>query len=820
MQVLDESPNSRVPENPLGTRWLMIWIMGALGAWLLPWASVDGSWHQPGRWLIDWIAPLVRLLGQSYLGAHPIVVLVALVTLCFAVMRFNNRQHGSAHQTRAIRRGLILIFSFLTGMGWSLANMGAFLRDAPPGFEAPTTCTMTVGLVDLPKPGHHMQRLLGEIRDVTAHSGDSGCAGFRAGQRLLIRDYARHPPSYAGGQVWRFTLRLKPPHGSLNPGGFDYERWLFAQRIVATASVRGAPTLLAATGRGFALSLAAARAELRADMLKLSDSGSVDDPGRGLLLGLTIGDGDFLSRADWDVLLATGTNHLLAISGLHVGMVAGLFAWLVGGVWARSRWCEAVPARRVSAYVAVAAAWGYALLAGMSVPTERTALMISILLAGVLLGRAWRLLDLWLVALVGVLLIDPFAPLSAGFWLSFGAVLVMVLWLQYRPVLSLWRDALRLQIVLTLALVPAVWLMFDRVAWSSLPANLLAVPLITLIMTPLALLTALFSVVMPSVAQLLTVPVGGLAQGLFAVLGALARWAPDSQVAAPPGWAILLAGLGVAWLLMPQGWPRRYLGLALFLPALVYRPAGVPTGTVDIWLLDVGQGLAVILKTADHTVLYDSGPAYLTSDAGSRTVIPALRALGVARLDRIVISHHARDHAGGLRSVLTAFPGTSVISGEPLAKTSTEECRDGSGWAWDGVRFELFQAENMRTDNDHSCVLRVTDRWGRLLLTGDIERHAERDLIARHDLSASWLYVPHHGSKTSSSPAFLAAVHPSLALVSAGKFNQFHHPNVQVLTRYRRLDVPVINTANSGAIHLENGIPTGYRAQAWPFVWR
>jgi competence protein ComEC len=822
MHVRADTPNILPSEVPLGVSWLIAWSAGALVAWLIPWAPLDSSWALSVRWPVDHLATFVRGIARLSAGTYPVIALLSLLALCLGVIRFNQKyaHSRSRYGRRSIWRGLILTLSVLGGMWWSLANMGEFVRSMPAGFESPITCSMTVGLADLPKPGDRMQRLLGQIRTVSADSEDSTCQQFKVGQRLIIRDYARHPPAYAGGQIWQFTLRLKPPHGSLNPGGFDYERWLFAQRIVATASARGTPTLLASTGTGFALRLAALRAELRTDMLNVSDSGRPDDPGRGLLLGLTIGDGDFLSQADWNVLLATGTNHLLAISGLHVGMVAGLFAWLVGGLWARTRWCEAIPARRIAAFVAVVAAWGYALLAGMSVPTERTALMISILLAGVLLGRAWRLLDLWLVALLGVLLLDPFSPLTAGFWLSFGAVLVMLLWLQYRPTLSFWRDALRLQVVLTLALLPLVWLMFDRVAWSSLPANLLAVPLITLLITPLALLTALFSVWAPAIAHLLMIPVDWLAQGLFVALRTLARLAPDSQVVAPPGWAILLAGLGVAWMLMPRSWPRRYLGLVLCVPAMIYRPPAVPPELADIWLLDVGQGLAVILKTAHHAALYDTGPAYLTSDAGSRTVIPALRALGVTRLDQIVISHHARDHAGGLRSVLTAFPNTPVISGEPLAGVPTEACRDGSRWTWDGVLFELFQAENMRSDNNHSCVLRVTDHQGSLLLTGDIEKRAEHDLIARHKLAADWLYVPHHGSKTSSTPAFLAAVHPRSALVSAGRFNQFHHPNPTILARYRRADIPVINTADVGAIHLVNGVLSGYRTRVWPFVWR
>lgn len=811
----------------LGVVWLLAWVVGALMAWALPWGRVGGTWPQPSRWLLNCVADAVDALSRIPWMTEPWLSLIGLVGVGLLVVRVNRRTRdlSTVSHTRGFPRVrvLIVLFAVISGVWWTLASISTFLRAQPAEFAAPLTCRLSVGLTDLPKPGARVQRLQGRIQAVSDRADDPSCSVFHVGQQLLIRDYARHPPDYVAGQVWAFELRLKPPHGGLNPGGFDYERWLFAHRIAATASVRGTPVLIDPVGNGLSLRLAALRAELRASMLRVSEADpdvAEGGPGRGLLLGLTIGDGDYLPQSDWDALLATGTNHLLAISGLHVGMVAGLFAWFLGGLWSRTRWCEALPARRMAAYGAVIAAWGYALLAGMSVPTERAALMITILLAGVLLGRSWRLLDLWLVALLTVLLLDPFAPLTAGFWLSFGAVLVMVLWLQYRAVLTFWRDAMRLQVVLTLALLPAVWLMFDRIAWSSLPANLLAVPLVTLVITPMALLIGLLSLWVTPVAHALFIVLDWLAQVLFDVLHVLARWAPDSQLAAPPVWTILLAFLGMAWLLMPWGWPRRYLGVLLCLPAVVYRPPAVPIGIVDVHVLDVGQGLSVILRTADHAMLYDTGPAYLSSDAGARTVIPALRTLGVDRLDRIVISHHARDHAGGLGSVLARYPQTPVISGEPLTSVSSEPCRDGSGWVWDGVRFELFHARGMSSDNDRSCVLRVTDRSGSLLLTGDIEKRAETDLLMRHDLSADWLYVPHHGSKTSSSPEFLAAVHPRAAVVSAGLFNPFHHPNLSVMTRYRQAGIPVLNTAYAGEIHLVAGTIIGYRSQVWPYVWR
>ena len=806
----------------LSALWLLAWSVGALCAWLLPWAPLQtaGGWHESQIWLTSLVSGTLHsnLLANDVL--RPSVAFLVLVLLVLLILRLQQSAHIARFWIAAVPA-----FAAISGLLWSLSAINQFVRTLPVPSLAPSSCSVTAMIDALPRPATHATQLMLRVVQVDRVQTDVACRSYFPGQRLRVGDYHRYPPDYQGGQVWRFDLRLKPPHGSANPGGFDYERWLFSQRISATGSVHGTPILVAERGNGFAAYLLSVRSHWRAQLLKISQSEGNPDRGRGLLLGLTIGDSDYLGQDDWETLLATGTNHLLAISGLHVGMVSGLFAWLAAWLWSRTRWCERLPARRVAAGVAVLAAWGYAFLAGMSVPTERTALMITILLAGLLLGRSWRLIDLWLVALVGVLLLDPFNALTAGFWLSFGAVLIMLLWLQYRPALAFWRDGFRLQIILTLALLPIVWGLFDRVAWSSLPANIVAVPVITLVITPLSLLVMAFVSILPSVAALLMWPINALAYGLFGFLEWLRLTVPDSHIAAPAGWTLLLAAIGVAWMLMPKHWPSRYLGLVLCLPAVLYRPASIPNGQVDIWFLDVGQGLAVVIHTAQHAMLYDAGPAFGGSDAGERTVVPALRALHISSLNQIVISHHARDHMGGLSSVLAVYPHVPVISGEPLPGIDSTSCRDGAHWQWDGVDFATYRASlDSRSDNNRSCVLRIWSRAGSLLLTGDIEAEAEQALIDAHSggtaLKSDVLYVPHHGSKTSSSPPFLAAVQPEVAVISAGKFNSFGHPHPVVLQRYQQRHIPVFITADQGAIEVESGLVNAYRDRQWPFAWR
>lgn len=806
----------------LSSLWLLTWSVGALGAWLLPWSAArsTGDWPASLLWLTALISSILRSTVLAEYVLRPSVAFWVLVLLIFLILRLQ--------QTANIARFWTFVvpgFALFSGLLWSLSAISPFVQTLPPPSLAPASCSVTAMIDALPRPSPHATQLMLRVLRVDESQSDDACRFYSDGQRLRVGDYHRDRPDYQGGQVWHFNVRLKPPHGSANPGGFDYERWLFSQRIAATGSVRDKPVLVAERGNGFTAYLLSVRSHLRAQLLAISQTDGHPERGRGLLLGLTIGDSDYLGQKDWETLLATGTNHLLAISGLHVGMVSGLFAWFAAWLWSRTRWCEGLPARRVAAAVAVFAAWGYAFLAGMSVPTERTALMITILLAGLLLGRSWRLLDLWLVALAGVLLLDPFNALTAGFWLSFGAVLIMVLWLQYRPALAFWRDGFRLQIILTLALLPIVWGLFDRVAWSSLPANIVAVPVITLVITPLSLLVMAFVSILPSVAAILMWPINVLADGLFIFLAWLQHTLPDSHIAAPAGWTLLLAAIGVAWMLMPKHWPSRYLGLVLCLPAVFYRPWPNEEGQADIWFLDVGQGLAVVIQTAHHAMLYDTGPAFGGSDAGERTVLPALRALHISSLNRIVISHHARDHMGGLASVLMAYPRVPIVSGEPLPGVDSQACRDGAHWQWDGVRFATYQASlHDRSHNNRSCVLRVQSRAGSVLLTGDIEAKAEQALIDAESgaaaLKSDVLYVPHHGSKTSSSSSFLAAVQPKSAVISAGRFNPFGHPSPVVLQRYNRHHISLFSTAQGGAIEVEHGQIKSYRDTQWPFAWR
>lgn len=485
-------------------------------------------------------------------------------------------------------------------------------------------------------------------------------------------------------------------------------------------------------------------------------------------------------------------RHQISISGLHVTMIAALCALAVGTLWRRSeRLMLRLPAQKAAIAAGWAAAFFYASLAGFEVPAQRTLYMLSVLAAALWAGRNLGVVRTLLLALLAVVLIDPWAVLATGFWLSFGAVAVLFYagsarlgraeHRRWRSALMQWGAA---QWAVTVGGLPLLLLFFQQFSLVSPLANLMAVPVVSFVVTPLAL----FFAVIPW-PPLLHLDHWVMVQ-LMTVLDWLATW-PVWQQAAPPLWAVLLALFGALWLLLPRGFPGRWLGLCLLLPAM-FPPLSRPDAG-EAWadVLDVGQGLAVVVRTARHTLLYDTGPSYGgEADAGQRVVVPFLQANGVTLLDALVVSHRDKDHAGGLGSVLSAHgPVGRVLAS--FAEAGGERCAAGQSWEWDGVRFTILHPEpadyeNQKQTNGLSCVLRVQSAGASLLLPADIEAANERALLARApaDVRADVLVVPHHGGKGSSTPSFVSAVAPAHAVFSAGYRNPFGHPRPNIIARY------------------------------------
>lgn len=603
-------------------------------------------------------------------------------------------------------------------------------------------------------------------------------------------------PPLNSGERWRLAVKLRRPGGLLNPEAFDYEAWLLAQRIGATGTIKDGQRLAEANW--------AWRDSIRQRLLE------VDAQGRGgALAALVLGDGSGLSREDWQILQDTGTVHLLVISGQHIGMLAAVIYLLVAGLARFGLWPLRWPWLPWACGLAFAAALGYGLLAGFDVPVQRACVMVGLVLLWRLrfrhLGAWWPLL----LAFDALLLLDPLASLRPGLWLSFAAVGILIFTFGGRlGAWKWWQTWTRAQWLIALGLCPVLLALNLPISLSGPLANLLAVPWVSLLVLPPALLGTLLLPV-PYVGAGLLWLAGGLIDWLFRGLSVIAGVWPAWTSQSLAWWALLIGSLGALLLLLPRGVPLRPLGWPLLLILLAPPRERVAEGLADIWQLDVGQGLAILIRTRHHTLLYDVGPRFGDFDLGERVVLPALYKLGVNRIDLMLLSHADADHAGGALAVSRGLKVTRVISGDPPglpAILRAEACETGRQWQWDGVSFQLWQWAQAHDSNQRSCVLQVEANGERLLLTGDIDTAAERVLLESPlAVPTHWLQAPHHGSRSSSSMALLRALRPHSVLISRGQGNSFGHPHPLVLARYRQQGLRIYDSAQHGAIQLHLG---------------
>ena len=599
-------------------------------------------------------------------------------------------------------------------------------------------------------------------------------------------------PPLRAGERWRLAVTLQRPAGLLNPHGPDREAQLLARRIGATGTVKAGQVLGEVSPSW--------RDALRQRLL------AVDANGReAAVVALVLGDGAGLAREDWQVLQATGTVHLLVISGQHIGLVAGLFYALVAGLARWGLWPRRLPWLPWACGLALASALAYGWLAGAGVPVQRACLMLAVVLLWRLRFRHLGAMLPLLLALVAVLLVEPLAALLPGFWLSFAAVATLLYCFSarlggWRP----WQAWTRAQWVIAIGLLPVLLATGLPVSLSAPLANLVAVPWVSLAVLPLALLGTLL-LPLGGLGEALLWLAGGLLDGLFRLLALVAQQHPVWVAPALPLWAWLLVCLGALLVLLPRGVPLRGAG-GLMLLALWVPREPVPLGQVEVWQLDVGQGLAVLVRTRHHNLLYDAGPARGESDLGERVVLPTLRKLGVGSLDLMVISHAHADHAGGAAAIQRGLPVRRLIGGEALEHVPLQPCASGEQWDWDGVRFSLWRWAQGQSSNDRSCVLLVEAQGERLLLAGDMEAAAERAWLAHTEAPRiDWLQAPHHGSRSSSTEAFIRATAARGVLISRGRNNSFGHPHVQVMERYQRHGLAMHDTAVEGALRLVLG---------------
>ncbi|MDO8705695.1 MAG: DNA internalization-related competence protein ComEC/Rec2 [Sulfuricaulis sp.] len=704
---------------------------------------------------------------------------------------------------------------FVAGVVSVSFRAGLILQDNLPRVLEGENLLVEGRIADIPQQAEFGQRFELEVSRAQ-HAG----VAVPVPRRILLnsRDFSFQPRA---GETWRLLVRLNRPHGYQNPGGFDYEAYLFQQRLRAKGYVRTeiAPQRLGDGPAWHDIN------RLRQDLGERIRALLPDNSQAGIIVALANGDSRGISNEQWLVLRQTGTLHLVAISGLHISLVAGIVFFIARWLWSLpGTTVLRLPAPMFGAIAALLAGGAYAALAGFVIPTQRALIMLTVAMSGILLRRRFPPSQLLAVALFAVLVYDPLAVMAAGFWLSFAAVAVILIAVQGdRAGKSLLYKWGYIQWAIALGMLPLMLAMFQQLSLVAPVANMLAVPVFDLLLVPLTLTGVVLLGVAPDAAGWLFQLAAGLLHVLWQALEFLAQLSFSLWMQpAPAWWTLLCAMVGVALLLAPRGWPARWVGAVWLLPLFLIRPPLPAAGEAWFTLLDVGQGLAAVVRTRTHALVFDTGPRFGSFDTGSAVVEPYLRTVNVRRLDALIVSHGDNDHIGGAESVLRALPVARVLSSVPEELSAAQPCRSGQTWSWDGVDFAMLNpntaAGSSRGNND-SCVLQVRSRYGTVLLPADIEAKAERQLIEQWGsrLRSDVLVAPHHGSKTSSTPEFIETVAPRYVLFPVGYRNHYHHPNPAVVERYVERGIAMRDSPTAGALefHLTAaGLEaTAYRAR-------
>ncbi|HCU05676.1 MAG: DNA internalization-related competence protein ComEC/Rec2 [Gammaproteobacteria bacterium GWE2_42_36] len=616
-----------------------------------------------------------------------------------------------------------------------------------------------------------------------------------------------HVPNLQAGEIWRLHVRVKRPRGYSNPGGFDYEAWLFLNDIGATGFVINSPENKKIASVSVMYDIDHWRMEMLAHLKQLFPH----EAALSFLTALMLGDRGLLTTEQWKVLQVTGTEHLIAIAGLHIGLIDGFVYCFINFLWRRSRhFMLYVPAQIAASSGGFMAALFYSMLAGFPLQTKRALIMLAAGLIGVLCRRRFLSWQSFSLALLWVLFLNPLDVLSESFWLSFATVAWIILALNHRPIGEGWRRYIYLQWTITLGLLPLTLIFFSQISCLGFFANLIVVPWFALIIMPCCFLGDLFLMTLPVIAKILLLFVLLNIKVMFAFLSYLSNFsALIWQPAFPTPLIFCLTLMGVFLLLTTQKNWIRGLSIVCFLPLIFSRAPSPQLGEWWVTLLDVGQGLSTVIQTAHHVLIYDTGPRFgPEQDAAQFVIIPFLNRQGIHHIDRIIVSHGDEDHSGGANTLLKTMHVDSLMTSDTDLFKSTypgvAPCEENTHWRWDGVDFQFLSppAGLPYQDNNSSCVLKIYDGHHSVLFTGDIEASLESDLIHRErtQLPSEILVAPHHGSKTSSSPDFVAAVQPRYVLYPVGYLNRFHFPHPSVVQRYQSVLAKQFDTATDGAI--------------------
>ncbi len=748
----------------------------------------------------------------------------------------------------------LVVFGTLAGFLWASLFAHYYLREELPKALEGQDVTV-IGTIDsLPNRFEQgvrfdflVERVLGSVEKI---EGDKKENSFPIPHKLALSWYSvfhakelQAVGDVKPGERWQLTVRLQRPHGNANPNGFDYEVWLLEQDLRATGYVRSDTTsslknqCLDSFVWRFGNGVERGRSWLRDRIL----TALPDRQYAGVIVALVVGDQRAVEQSDWKVFNRTGIGHLISISGLHITMIAGLFARLVFALWQRSFFTRAqlpllLPAQKAAALAGAFAALMYVLLAGFGVPAQRTLYMLSVVAAALWFDRLTSVSHVLCLAIGVVVLFDPWAVLWPGFWLSFGAVAMILYAMAGRTRrtdvmgigdkkgarrerwMAMIKAGIHTQYVVTLGLVPLTMLLFGQISVVGPIANAIAIPLVSVVVTPLAL----FGSILPApLSGWLLVWAHSVVEYLAGVLHGLSQFSFSVWAAPMPSWWIFcLALFGTLWMLTPRGWPLRWLGLLGWVPLLINAPVHPNEGEVWLTAFDVGQGMALLIETSQHRLLYDTGPFYSPeSDGGSRVIFPYLKARGIDSIDALIVSHNDSDHSGGALSIMEniriGWVASSLAPSTPIVKAAPHHrrCEAGQHWSWDGAQFEMLHPTAVSYEsqkwkpNARSCTVKVMIGMQSFLLAGDIEAVQEAELLesSADKLHATVLLAPHHGSGTSSTLPFLQAVQPEIALFQVGYRNRYHHPKPEIFARYRDLGIKRLRTDETGAITLQFG---------------
>ena len=762
---------------------------------------------------IGWTTVLSELPGYLICG---LLFLVAVLLAGFSFLSLLKRFSPYASQ------GIRLVAGICFGMAWASFLCGTALDESLPKYLERRKIQVVGIVAGLPQTTSNGVSFPFKVEQ--AHAGKRA---VEVPEKIFL--FKKHIEENGHlidvGQRWRFSVRLKRPHGTMNPGVFDFERWLFERGVRATGAVMedSPPDHNNMLLDGFVFSPMNAVHAVRSAIRDKIQRAVPDAECAGIITALVIGDQRAVPRRSWDVFSRTGVSHLVAISGLHIALVAGLLSGIAGFLWRRSFFTRLqlpllIPAQKAAVIVGVLTAVLYVLLAGAGIPARRTLAMIVIVGLALWTDRVVQVHKILLYAAVLILLFDPLALHQPGFWLSFMAV-AMILYLvvrhQAEPVrqgiwarLCQWGMSFaRVQIAVTVGLFALTLFFWGRASIVGPIANAVAIPLFSFIVTPLALSGSILpepldTWVLSATDQLLVVFCGFLDW-----IGNLpySVW----TVPFPSVYLVVFAIGGVLWLFAPKGWHWRIAGLGCFLPILALTSTSPEEGTFNATVLDVGQGGAVLVETSHHRMLFDTGPAFGQSNAADRVIMPYLKSRGIESLDKVVVSHADMDHSGGLDTLLENMPVDEVVSSmvSYSGRLPVHPCLAGDRWEWDGIHFTVLHPNAAdytydKKTNELSCVVKVDSNNGSLLLTGDIEEQTEQDLVATYGdrLHSDVLMSPHHGSHTSSSLPFLMAVKPKQAVFQVGYRNRYHHPHPSVVKRYQLLDATMFRSDNDGAV--------------------